>query len=63
MIIDVFFQSIIVNNASVKTQALPSMFPTGNYKLIFYFNVDPKTIFLTINAMGTLTSELRDTFG
>lgn len=58
-----FFQSIIVNNASVKAQSIPSMFPTGNYKLIFYFNLDPNTVFLTINMMGTVTSDLKETFG
>lgn len=39
------------------------MFPSGDYKLIFYINKDPDTIILTINMMGTVKSDLKETFG
>lgn len=57
------FQEISVQNASAVTTSFISVFPTGDYKLIFYFFNEHNETFTVINIIGSMMSSNKDTFG
>lgn len=57
------FQEIIVRNASPIVNSLMSVFPTGDYKMMFLAFDEKDENFATVNVIGSLMSSNKDTFG
>lgn len=57
------FQDFIVRNCSVDTSSMLSVFPSGDYKLIGLFSTQSGESILSLNAIGSIISSNKDTFG
>lgn len=56
-------QDLMIQNCSVKTSSMISLFPTGDYKMVFYgYTASGENIFV-INTIGSMISPNKDTFG
>lgn len=58
-----WLQGLDLVNASVKTDSIISIFPSGDYKMIFYGFTGNGELIGAINAVGAVISSNRDTFG
>lgn len=50
-------------NASINAKSLPSIFPSGDYKLIHIFSDDKESPMLAIDIGGNVLSSNKDSFG
>lgn len=59
-----WFKEFKAKNVSIKTTKMISIFPTGDYKMIFYiYGADEKTQHAEITMIGNVLSSNKDTFG
>lgn len=56
-------QELVLRNISVKTASLVSIFPSGEYKMIFYFFDDKDDSMLVVNVLANMDTSNKDTFG
>lgn len=55
-------QEIIVKDCFVKTGTIQSLFSTGDYKIIYFFDKKEEPI-IVINVIGSMFSPVKDSFG
>ncbi|CRL05110.1 CLUMA_CG018357, isoform A [Clunio marinus] len=54
---------IVMSKFNVKTGTMMSIFPTGDYKLFFEFEMENKTLVDYFEVICSLNSPNKDTFG
>lgn len=59
-----YLQEVNARNVSIKTDTIISVFPTGDYKMIFYiFDSDRESQIAVFTLVGNNLSSNKDNFG